>query len=107
MGVENEAELIALFQQMDVNSDGLFDYSEICRHFVHDSDWFCGGDRVQWQKEVIQPNFKKPTPFEAFWAQFDDEHMSSDLNSVELANWANAASGVDIFDEMSADEILS
>ena len=107
LGVNSQAELDALFLQMDVNSDGVFDYSEICRHFVHDSDWFCGGDRIAWDKQEVQPDFKKHTPFEIFWNQFDDDHMSSDLSSVEMANWINAASGVDLFEEMSADEVLA
>ena len=107
LGVNSQAELDALFLQMDLNNDGVFDYNEICRHFVHDSDWFCGGDRIQWDKQEVQPDFKKHTPFEIFWNQFDDDHMSSDLSSVEMANWINAASGVDLFEEMSADEVLA
>ena len=107
LGVASQAELDALFLQMDLNSDGVFDYNEICRHFVHDSDWFCGGDRIEWAKQVTQPDFIKPTPFEKFWSQFDDDHMSTDLNAVELANWQNAASGVDLFDDMTIDELLA
>ena len=87
MGVDSQAALDALFISMDLNSDGLFDYNEMCRHFVHNSDYFCAGERVAVNKAITQPDFKAATPFELFWGQFDEDHLNSDLSSVELENW--------------------
>ena len=82
MGVDSQAALEALFAQIDLNSDGMFDYNEICRHFVHDSDWLCAGEQIQVLKEIILPDFKSYTPFDWFWAEFDENHMNSDETEV-------------------------
>lgn len=52
-GLETPEELDALFLSKDLNNDSVFDYNEICRWFVHDSDWFCGENRIQWDRQVI------------------------------------------------------
>jgi len=52
VGVADQAEMEAFLDNMDLNDDGLYDYSEWCRQFVHDSDWVCGGDRISSPRDV-------------------------------------------------------
>jgi len=103
--------LEALFLKVDLDGDGLFNYNEICRHFVHDSDFFCGGDRILLDQQVTQPDFKKPepvpTPFEQFWGQFDADHMNQDATEIEMADWISASAGVTLFEDMTEAEVLA
>ena len=112
LGVDSQEAMEAILLQIDLDNDGFYNYDEISRHFVLDSDWLCAGGpegRVFWDKNItiIQPNYKKPTPFEKFWLQFDDDHMNQDMTEIEMANWISASAGVTLFEDMSQAEILA
>ena len=111
MGVDSQEALEALFVSIDLDGDGVFNYNEICRFWVHDSDFFCGGDRIQWERLVIQPDYKAPepapTPFEQFWGQFDAAHMNQDATEISMDDWISASAGVTLFEDMTEAEVLA
>jgi len=74
---------------------------------VHDSDYFCAGERVPIEKAATLPDFKAATPFEQFWSQFDDDHLNEDLSSVVLEEWQLAVAYVILFKDMDAAEVMA
>lgn len=104
LGISTQAELEALFSQIDRNLDGELDYNEACRHYVSNNPLFCPSDR---QGLVTDPDFYTPTEFDHFWWQFDEDHMSVDLNAVEREDWIEAVAEVNMFSEMTAEEVAA
>ena len=54
---------------------------------------------------TISPDFYQPTPFEIFWSEMDDAHMSADKSSVDQASWSAAVARVIDFVGMGAAEV--
>ena len=52
-GAESEAEMEDILAGMDRDGDGFLSYNEMCRHFVHDSEFFCG--EPQMKLEMTEP----------------------------------------------------
>jgi len=54
---------------------------------------------------IISPDFYQPTPFEMFWSEMDEAHMSADKSSVEQASWSAAVARISDFDGMDAAQV--
>jgi len=72
---------------------------------VSDTDFFCPTEDNK--KDIIDPDFYVPTAFERFWAQFDEDHLSVDLTEVQRAAWIDAVSEVNMFSDMTPEEITA
>ena len=56
---------------------------------------------------MTDPNFHDQEVFVGFWASFDSDYMNAEMTEVERANFINAVTEINMFDDLSDAEKLA